>query len=102
MGWIAERTNRNTLHVRNTDTLEHFEVGSEAEVQEVLAELERREEEAKAAEAAKQDTSGDVALPVGGSVGEVVRTPKAETEPEPESEPEPEPEPEQTETARAN
>lgn len=62
--WNAVKTARNTLHVMNTETLQHFEAADEAEVHEVLAELDRREEERKAAEAAQVDTSGVVNLPV--------------------------------------
>lgn len=74
MSWIADRTNRNTLHVRNTDTLEHFEAGSEEEMHEVLDELDKRKAEEEAAKAAAPDTSGDVVVPVTGSVGTVDRS----------------------------
>lgn len=61
MGFTATRTRRNTWHVLNTDTLEHFEAATQAEVEEgikLYAEnADKREAERKAAEeAAKNPT----------------------------------------------
>jgi hypothetical protein len=66
MAWNAIRTFRNKLHVMNDETLQHFEAETEEEVQEVLAELKRRDDEAAAAEAAaKTADPSAVAMPVG-------------------------------------
>jgi acyl-ACP thioesterase len=65
MAWTAIRTFRNKLHVMNDETLQHFEADTEEEVQEVLAELKKRDEEAAQAAAAAPADGSAVAMPVG-------------------------------------
>lgn len=68
MSWSATRNSNGTFHVVKDD-MTHFEAETEDEIHEVIAELERREQEAKAAaEAAVPDDSVTV------NTGDVVST----------------------------
>jgi hypothetical protein len=83
MGWSAIPTSRNTLHVMNTETMQHFEAADEAEVQEVLAAIKAAEDEKKAAEDAATASTDPNALTMPQQGGPVTETPAApEVQPE--------------------
>lgn len=66
MPWNAFRTVRNTLHVMNTDTGDHFEAADEDEANATIAaQKQAQEDAARAAEEAATHSNDFTGAPVG-------------------------------------
>lgn len=65
MAWNATRTSRNTLHVQNDQTLEHFEAADEEEANATIAAINDYKEEQKRQQEAAAAATAELNMPVG-------------------------------------